>query len=307
MPFTDSGPGQALAATLRIDAHQHFWQPARADYGWLRADVPALAPLLRDFWPADLQPLLARHRIAQTVLVQAAPSEAETDFLLGLAAEHSFIGGVVGWVDLGRADAVSTLQRWARQPKFKGVRPMLQDLAQADWIATAPHPDVLRALVSLGLRFDALVQPRHLAPLLQFVQAWPALPVVIDHAAKPQLATGWAADWADEWRQGLAALAQHPQVMCKLSGLLTEATPADCRDVASAAAALQPVWQHLLDRFGPARLIWGSDWPVLTLAADYAAWVAVSEALIGALPPSDQASVWAGNASRFYGLDSAWT
>ncbi len=303
MPAPASGPG-------RIDAHQHFWQPARGDYGWLRADVPALAPLLRDFLPLHLQATLAAHRVHQTVLVQAAPSEAETDFLLGLADENRFIAGVVGWVDLSRPDAVSTLQRWARHPQFKGVRPMLQDLPEADWIALAPHPDVLRALVSLGLCVDALVQPWHLAPLRQFVQAWPALPVVIDHAAKPQLAAGFAAgfaagragDWVADWQTGLSALAAHPQVMCKFSGLLTEAAPAACQSPATALAALRPVWDCLLQWFGPQRLVWGSDWPVLTLAADYGAWVAVSQALIDGLTPAEQAAVWAGNARRFYRL-----
>ena len=289
----------------RVDAHQHCWQPARGDYGWLRADVPALAPLLRDFGPADLQPLLAAHQIVQTVLVQAAPSEAETDYLLGLASAHGFIAGVVGWVDLSRADAVATLQRWARHPKFKGVRPMLQDLPDAGWIARAPHPDAMQALLQLGLRFDALVQPWHLAPLQQFLQAWPTLPVMIDHAAKPQLAKGWSGSWADDWRHGLAAVAGHPQVMCKLSGLLTEAAAADCQSTGAAVAALQPVWQALLQHFGPGRLVWGSDWPVLTLAADYGRWVAVSDALLGSLPPAGQAAVWAGNARRFYGLASA--
>ena len=289
----------------RIDAHQHCWQPARGDYSWLRADVPSLAPLLRDFGPADLQPLLAAHQIAQTVLVQAAPSEAETDYLLGLASAHGFIAGVVGWVDLSRADSVTTLQRWARHPKFKGVRPMLQDLPDAAWIARAPHPDAMQALLQLGLRFDALVQPWHLAPLQQFLQAWPTLPVMIDHAAKPQLATGWSGSWADDWRHGLAAVARHPQVMCKLSGLLTEAAAVDCPSTTAAVAVLQPVWQALLPHFGPGRLVWGSDWPVLTLAADYARWVAVSEALIGGLPAADQTAIWAGNARRFYGLKTA--
>lgn len=313
MPCTDSAAdlGQrpvptSSITTLRIDAHQHFWRLARGDHGWLRADVPALAPLLRDFQPADLQPLLAAHAVGQTVLVQAAPTEAETDELLGLASAHPAIGGVVGWVDLSRQDAVATLQRWAGHPRFKAVRPMLQDLPEADWIARAPHPDVMRALVDLGLRFDALVQPRHLAPLLRFAQAWPALPVMIDHAAKPPLASAWADAWAgawvSEWQQGLAALARQPQVMCKFSGLLTEAGPAASASVDAAVAALQPVWQHLLQHFGPGRLVWGSDWPVLTLAADYSRWVAVSEALIGCLPAADQALVWAGNARRFYGL-----
>ena len=215
-----------MPTLARIDAHQHFWRPARGDYGWLRPDVPALAPLLRNFEPADLQPLLQAHGVAQTVLVQAAESAAETDFMLSLADATGFVGGVVGWVDLTRADSVATLERWAANPKFKGVRPMLQDLPEADWIVRAPHPEVLRALLRLRLRFDALVKPPHLAPLLQFLRAWPELPVVVDHAAKPCLSEGWQGSWASAWRQGLAEVAALPNVVCKVSGLLTECAPA---------------------------------------------------------------------------------
>jgi L-fuconolactonase len=284
----------------RIDAHQHFWQPARADYGWLRADDPELAPLYRDFMPADLQATLQAHDVTQTVLVQAAPSEAETDFMLGLAASSAFVGGVVGWVDLSRIESASTLARWAEQhPRLKGVRPMLQDIAAPDWIAHAPHADAVRAMQRLGLRFDALVKPQHLGALLQFVQAWPELPVVIDHAAKPQLVDGWDAGWAGLWRRQMAELAAHPQVFCKLSGLLTEA-PAS-----AGADELRPAWNHLLYCFGPGRLMWGSDWPVLNLASDYAEWVGVADSLIRELSPDEQANVWHGTAERFYGLRAA--
>ena len=288
--------------TPRTDSHQHFWRPARGDYGWLRADEPALAPLYRDFLPADLAPIRAAHGVTQTVLVQAAATEAETDFMLSLADQHDFIGGVVGWVDLSRADSVATLERWARHPRFKGVRPMLQDLPDADWIAHAPDPDVVAALIRLRLRFDALVKPQHLAPLLRFVDRWPALPVVIDHAAKPALAAGWAADWAATWRTGMAELARRPQVVCKFSGLLTEAAGPARSDLQAALAAVNPVWDALLNTFGPGRLLWGSDWPVLTLAAGYADWVAVCEALAVDLAVQDQSSFWAGNAATFYGL-----
>lgn len=287
----------------RIDAHHHFWRPARGDYHWLRPDVHALAPICRDFDPADLQPLLAAHGVVQTVLVQAADSEAETDFLLSLAEAHPFIGGVVGWVDLSRTDSVATLERWAAEhPKLKGIRPMLQDLPDADWIARAPHPEVMRTLIRLGLRFDALVQPWHLAPLLRFLHDWPALPVVIDHAAKPQLAQGWSGDWVAAWRTGLAALAALPGVQCKLSGLLTEAAGLDRAGGPPSVAALQPVWDTLLARFGPQRLLWGSDWPVLNLAADYTRWIDVSEALVAPLSADEQDAIRCTNAARFYDL-----
>lgn len=293
----------------RIDAHQHFWSTARGDYGWLDPAVPALAPLCHDFTPADLLPHLAAAGVTQTVLVQAAATEAETGFLLGLAEAHAFIGGVVGWADLGRIESVATLERLAQQPRFKGVRPMLQDLPQADWITHAPHPDVMHALLRLGLRFDALVRPQHLAALLQFVDRWPGLPVVIDHAAKPALAHTtaghWNREWAEPWRKGLAELAARPGVHCKLSGLLTEAGGAARQGGPAGLAAVRPVWETLLALFGPHRLMWGSDWPVLNLASSYAEWVSLSEALLHDLPADAQHAVRHGNAQRFYGLDAA--
>ena len=287
----------------RIDSHQHFWRPARGDYAWLRADVPALAPLVRDFLPEHLAPTLQTHGVGRTVLVQAAESEAETDFMLELATAHEVIGAVVGWVDLSRPDAVPSLERMVRHPKFKGVRPMLQDLPEDDWIARMPHPDAVQALVRLGLRFDALVKPRHLPALLRFLKDWPQLPVVIDHAAKPPVGAHDGGAFA-AWRREMAGIAALPQVCCKFSGLWGEAPQSTHRDVEAAVRAVRPVWDQLLESFGPARLMWGSDWPVLTLAGDYANWIAVSEAFIGRLSAGERAQVWRGTAQRFYGIST---
>ncbi|MET0209945.1 MAG: amidohydrolase family protein [Burkholderiaceae bacterium] len=287
----------------RIDAHQHFWQVARGDYDWLRADVPALRPLYRNFLPRNLSPLLRRHGVTQTVVVQAAPTEAETEFLLTLADDHDWIGGVVGGVDLSQPAAALALERWARHPKFKGVRPMLQDLGDVEWIARAPNRGVMHALVDLNLRFDALVRPQHLAALLQFLRRYPDLPVVIDHAAKPQIAAGWQADWAAVWRRDMAEIAAHPNVVCKLSGLLTETAWSQNPSLKQAISNVRPVWNELLGWFGPERLLWGSDWPVLSIAADFDRWVSVCDALIGELPARDQARIWHDNACRFYGLE----
>lgn len=282
----------------RVDSHQHFWRVARGDYRWLRADEPSLAPLLRDFGPDDLAPLRAAHGVVRTVLVQAADSTAETDFMLDLAARHDFIAGVVGWVDFGDPASVAVLERWAPRAVLKSVRPMLQDLDDADWIAHAPHPAVLAALKRLGLRFDALVKPPNLPGLQRFLDANPDLPVVVDHAAKPRLAQGDDA----AWRAGLAAVAERPGVHCKLSGLLTEAAPAQIASVETAIATLRPVWDLLLESFGPQRLMWGSDWPVLTLAAGYDRWVEVSDALLVDLSADERRAVLHDNAVRFYGL-----
>jgi L-fuconolactonase len=289
----------------RTDAHQHFWRPSRGDYGWLRPHAPGVAPICRDFLGADLAPLLQRHRVRHTVLVQAAPTEAETDFLLSLAAEHDFVGGVVGWVDLAREASIGTLDRWARHPKFRGIRPMLQDLPDPHWLLTAPHPAVLDRLKRVGGRFDALVKLPQLDALLRFVRRHPDLPVIVDHAAKPQLADGWQGEWAAHWRERMAELARHPQVSCKFSGLLTEAAPAVLRSHRARVDTVRPVWDHLLETFGPERLMWGSDWPVLTLAADYDAWVEASAELIDALGPEDRVAVWRRNAMRVYDLGAA--
>ncbi len=286
----------------RTDAHQHFWQIARGDYAWLRADDPAVAPLVRDFMPEALAPLLRAHGVTRTVLVQATDSVAETEFMLTLAAAHDFVAGVVGWVDLAGAGATATLERLAAHTRLKGVRPMLQDLPAADWIVDAPRPEAMRTLQRLGLRFDALVKPRQLEPLARFARAWPDLPVVIDHAAKPPLASAWNDAAMQAWRRDMAALAALPQVACKISGLLTELSPADRASRARSTDRLRPVVDALLGWFGPQRLMWGSDWPVLTLAGGYDDWIAVSDALLVPLADHERAQVLHGTAQRFYGL-----
>ena len=286
----------------RVDAHQHFWQIARGDYAWLRADDPGVAPLVRDFMPDALAPLLRAHGVTRTVLVQATETAAETEFMLALAASHASVAGVVGWVDLARPDAVATLERLAANDRLKGVRPMLQGLPADDWIVVAPRPEAVRTLQRLGLRFDALVKPRQLEPLARFARAWPGLPVVIDHAAKPPLASAWNDAAMQAWRREMAALAALPHVACKISGLLTELSPADRTSRAQSIDCLRPVIDALLGWFGPGRLMWGSDWPVLTLAGGYDDWVAVSDALLGPLSADERAQVLHGTARRFYGI-----
>jgi len=282
---------------MRVDSHQHFWRLSRGDYDWLDVSDAALAPLARDFEPADLLPFRMAYGVTKTILVQAAATEAESDHLLTLADSDPGVGGVVGWVDLADANRLPTLQRWASDPKFKGVRPMLQDLPDADWLDHGPSPVMVQALIDLGLRFDALVKTEHLPALARFAARWPALPIVIDHAAKPALAQGWRAPWAKAWRAGLAELAHLPKVFCKFSGLLTE-----MGEHAEPAELLVPAWQMLVDLFGPERLMWGSDWPVLNLAGDYDTWVELAADCIATLPAESQSAVWRGTATRFYGL-----
>jgi L-fuconolactonase len=271
----------------RIDAHQHFWRLARGDYGWL---TPDLAPIFRDFEPADLAPMLARHGIAGTVLVQAAPTEAETEFMLDLADEHAFIEAVVGWVDFAVPDAPSRIARFAARPKLKGLRPMMQDIADTGWMLRPELAPAYRALVRHDLVFDALVLPRHLDNLLALLTRHSDMRAVVDHCAKPQIAAGDLA----AWRAGMTAIARETDAFCKLSGLVTVAGPD------WTVERLRPVFDLVLESFGPSRLVWGSDWPVCTLAATYDAWKAATDRLLSGCAAAEREAIMGGNAARLY-------
>ncbi len=278
----------------RIDAHQHYWSVAHRDYGWLEP-TPALSAIYRDFGPADLQPHLDAAGIAATVLVQAAPSEDETRRLLQLAmTPGSRVAGVVGWCNLLRADASQRIERLAAQPRFKGLRPMLQDLDDPRWILQPSLRPAIETMVRQGLVFDALVKgTAQLDALCEFALEHAALRIVLDHGAKPPIASGALA----EWREGISRLARAPNVWCKLSGLVTEA------GVDWSVAGLKPCVQHLLTEFGAQRLIWGSDWPVVNLAADYDAWWVASVELLGGLTAMQREQVFGLNAVRCYALE----
>lgn len=273
---------------MQVDAHQHFWRLDDAGRDW---PPPHLTAIHRDFGPHDLAPLLDRHGIAATVLVQSMPCEDETRRMLELADRHASIAGVVGWTDLKALDAGARIASLARHPKLRGLRPMLQCLDE-DWIDDPALAPACGAMTAAGLSFDALVMPRHLRALGTFARRHPALPIVIDHAAKPAIGAGCDAPWKAE----MALLAGLPNVHCKLSGLVTEAAPGWTVD------ALRPYVAHLLDCFGPARLMWGSDWPVLNLAADYGSWLHAASCLLSHLDGREQAQIFGLNACRFYGL-----
>ena len=277
---------------LRIDAHQHYWSPAYGDYGWL-ADTPALHAIHRDFTPADLAPLLDRAAIDGTVLVQAAPSEAETWRLLALAAAPgSRVRAVVGWTELAAPDAPARIRRLAQQPLLRGLRPMLQDLPDPEWVLGDALLPAFASMIEQGLVLDLLIKPHQIDAARRLALRHPGLAMVVDHGAKPDIAAGAFEPWAGD----LARLAAETRVHCKLSGLATEAGPAWQVD------ALRPYVAHLLRHFGPARMMWGSDWPVLNLAGDYGRWQAACDEWLADLPAAAQAGVWGTNAARFYGI-----
>jgi L-fuconolactonase len=273
-----------------VDAHHHVWSLERGDYAWL---TPALEPIYRDFTLADLAPLREAAGITTTVLVQAAPTVAETRFLLDIARNSGgSVKGVVGWVDLAAADAIPTLTRLAHNPLLKSIRPMLQDLPDPAWILRADVGRALAALPRLGLRFDALVTPAQLPALLPMLDRHPDLAVVIDHAAKPDIANGM---W-EPWARSMRVAAANPRVRCKLSGLVTEAGPKWTIDT------VRPYFDYLLECFGAQRLMWGSDWPVVNLRASYQSWFAATVALVAGLTPQQRAAIMGGTARKFYGL-----
>lgn len=271
----------------RIDAHQHFWSLARGDYGWL---TPEMEPIYRDFLPGDLKPLLAGAGIDGTILVQAAPTVAETEFMLGLAREETFIRGVVGWVDFEDPRAPDEIARLAKQSALVGLRPMIQDIADDDWMLGEGLVTTFGALISADLTFDALTLPRHLPALRELLARHPNMRTVIDHGSKPLIRDGIT----NGWDLDMAALASETSAFCKLSGLVTEARADWTVD------DLRPYVEHLLDTFGPDRLVWGSDWPVCTLASSYGRWVEVTGELLSGLAEDETSAILGGNAARAY-------
>ena len=277
---------------MKLDAHQHFWALERGDYGWL---TPELEPIYRDFRPGDLTPYLQRFGIEGTILVQAAPTVAETRYMLDLAGENSFIKGVVGWVDFEAAEAPDLIAELAGNPKLVGLRPMIQDTEDPDWMLRPDLVPAFEALIELDLVFDALTLPQHLANLLKIAERHPGMRIVVDHGSKPHIADGRMIGWAED----MAAIARDTPADCKLSGLVTEAGSNWTTET------LRPYVEHLLDTFGPDRLIWGSDWPVCTLACSYEDWIGITYDLLRDLGDAERRAVLGGNAERVYLSKSA--
>jgi L-fuconolactonase len=275
---------------VKIDAHQHYWRFDPVRDNWI---TPQMARLRRDFLPEDVAPLLADAGIDGVVAVQADQSRAETDFLLSLAARNPSVRGVVGWVDLRATDLSEQLARWRTNPALKGFR----HIAQAEPDDFLTRDDVVAGITALGTQgfsYDILIYPRQLAAAEQLVTRCPGVRFVLDHCAKPPIASGDIA----EWERGIRRLARHPNVTCKLSGLVTEAswtgwTAADllpCLDIAAGA-------------FGPDRLMFGSDWPVCLLAADYVGVVAMVARWAQWLTVADRERVFGGTAVAVYQLE----
>ncbi len=272
-----------------IDAHQHYWTLGLGHNDW---PGPDLESIYRDFAPKDLKPHLAAAGIARTVLVQAAPNVAETEFLLALAEQEETVAAVVGWVDVLAPGAISEIERLKNHRKFKGIRPMLQSIAETAWILRPEAVATLEALPRLDIRFDALIQPRHLPMIAALADRLPELQIVLDHGAKPFIAEGRM----EPWRADMAALALRRNVHVKLSGLVTEAGGA------WTAERLRPYASHLIEAFGADRVMFGSDWPVVLLDADYGTWFSAALELTADRTEAEKQAIFSRTALRFYGI-----
>ena len=275
---------------MRIDSHQHYWNLKKCDFYW---DSPKLPSVLRGpYGPSDLAPWLKKHRIGKTVVVQATDNAAETDFLWEMARNESTIAGVVGWLDLDSLSFPQQFERYCKNRKFIGIRPMLQDRPDDDAIL---RPQVIASLKLLAERdfpFDILVYARQLPYILKMLDRIPKLRAVVDHSAKPVIRERKP----QPWKKHMAEVASHPNVYCKLSGMITEA------DLKTwTVDDLRPYVEHVVECFGLNRVMFGSDWPVCLLAGNYDRVIdALQQILKPHLNAATERAVFGGNASRFY-------
>jgi L-fuconolactonase len=275
---------------LRIDAHHHLWQYSQKEYDWIGPGMEAIA---RDFGPQDLLGDLRECAMDGSLAVQARQSLEETDWLLALAEQKQFIRGVVGWAPLASADFAKVLERWSGRRKLKGLRHIVQAEPDDEFILRNDFNRGIRAMAGSGLVYDILIYEKHLPAAIKFVDGHPNQVFVLDHLAKPRIRDRQL----EPWQSGLAELAKHENVYCKLSGMVTEAawnnwTPADLRPYAEVA----------LDVFGAERLMFGSDWPVCLLACGYEKWFATAQELLAKLSAAEKDLVLGDVAAKVYSL-----
>lgn len=275
---------------IKIDAHQHFWKYDPKRFAWIN---DSMSVLKQDFLPPDLKEEMDKSGFDGCVAVQASQSEEETDFLLKLAAEYDYIKGVVGWVDLCDINVKSRLQHYAQEKKLCGIRHVVQDEPDDYFLLRPDFMKGVKMLPEFNLTYDILIFEKHLPVALQFVGYMPECRFVLDHIAKPRIATGVLTPWDDNMR----SLAEYPNVYCKLSGMLTEADWKNWK-----ADDLHAYLDVAMEAFGSDRLMIGSDWPVCRLAASYQEVMGLVEDYIGRLSADEQARILGQNAIDFYQL-----
>ncbi len=272
-----------------LDAHQHFWEVARGDHEWVSPDYPAL---YGDFGPVELAPLMKAAGVARTVLVQAAETEDETDYLLEIANRTDFILGVVGWLDMLADDFEDRLDHYRENPKWVGLRPMLQS-HDPSLIADPRFRSALKLVARRRVPFDILTFPRHLPAMIDALRAAPGVHGIIDHISKPDMTGPLDAEWC----AAIEALAAMPNIHCKVSGLPTEAGEGWTAD------RIRPFFEFVANAVGTTRRVFGSDWPVCRLAASYAQVVELAQGILGSIyGAEDMQAIMETNGRAFYRL-----
>ena len=271
----------------KIDCHQHFLKPDQVSYCWMKPDMP----LAKDFLPSDLKPWLDKHGVQKTILVEAADSEEENEFMFQLAADNDFIGGIVIWLDMESPGFGDDLARYLKMPKFVGIRPMIESIDDERWMLRPAVKKSFGLLQEQNVCFDFLTHPKHLPHALRILDEFPKLRAVINHISKPPIKDGVLTPWAEL----IEKVAAHENVYCKLSGMITEADhhawkPTD----------LNPYIRHILKVFGPQRCMFGSDWPVCLLAGTYDDVVGALQENLWDLDSRELENIFGGTASRFY-------
>ncbi|MDX1680156.1 MAG: amidohydrolase family protein [Akkermansiaceae bacterium] len=275
----------------RIDSHHHLWAINDTDYVWMGEEHGVIR---RDFLGPEMKAAFTEGGVNGSVAVQARQMVEETEFLLDLAEDHKEILGVVGWVPLRENAGEPHLERLAAHSKLKGVRHVVHDEPDDDFILGKAFNEGIARLKTYGLLYDILIFYKHLPQTIEFVDRHPEQAFVVDHIAKPRIAKGV---FDQEWADGMKQLAKREHVSCKVSGMLTEV-----RDEDWDLELIQPYFDTVLEAFGPKRVMFGSDWPVLLLRDSYGTWTEVADQLSAFLSKDEQAAFWGGNARRIYGL-----
>jgi L-fuconolactonase len=276
---------------MRIDSHQHFWKYSAANYGWISDRMPELK---RDFLPSDLKPLLEAEGFDGSIAVQARQELEETRWLLQLAGKNEFIKGVVGWVNLCSPKLPAELEQFASHPKLVGVRHLVQDEPDDEFMLRPAFRQGIGQLAHYGLKYDLLLYQRHLPIAVKLVRELPAQQFVLDHIAKP----GIADSSIQVWDRDIRELAKCGNVWCKVSGMVTEARWKQWR-----VEEFRPYLDVVFEAFGPERLMIGSDWPVCTLSANYAVTIGIVRDYICRLDSRQQEEIFGRNCARFYGVE----
>jgi L-fuconolactonase len=276
---------------MKIDSHHHLWAINGTDYVWMGEEH---AVIRRDFLAPELDAVLDESGIDGTVAVQARQMVEETEFLLGIADANPRIKAVVGWVPLLENGGEPWLEKFSSHPKLKGVRHVVHDEPDDDFILRPDFNAGIRNLKKYGLLYDILIFWKHLPQTIRFVDMHPEQPFVVDHIAKPRIA---AENFDTEWAAGIRELAKRENVSCKISGMMTEV-----RDAEWNVDLLRPYFDTVYEAFGPQRVMFGSDWPVCLLRGSYASWVKAVGELASSLGADEQTALWGGNAGRIYQL-----